>query len=197
MIEDIKQWGPKQWAIVVVIVCILAPASVLIYLQLTDSATIPVVEEDTNPPWPDDLQIVSSFPCNEACQIKDYTCLQVKNNGTDEVRIKDLGSAQVTYDIGVPSLGMTPISNDLINAAFIGETDNGSCCRFSEMAGSGECGALKKSISPNESFIIGFFGTFKDADGRENRFTYSNATQSKLTIQIILPSGWKGIYQLK
>jgi flagellin-like protein len=132
-----------------------------------------------------------------ACQIQNHLCLMMRNTGNTVVRMTDLGSAQVVYEVPeAPEMGERPLPSKYIGAIFTNE--NGSkeyCCRFSTMSTTSQC-SDKKSIASRETFIVSMFGTFTDAASKTKRMTYTDTKDQRIIIGMNLPSGFKVTHQV-
>ena len=119
----------------------------------------------------------------------------VRNTGNTVVRMSDLGSAQVVYELPeAPELGERPLMSRYVGAAFSIE-DEEVCCQFSDMAMNGACDS-KGSIASRETFIIGFPGDFKDTSGDTIQMSYGNVKDNRLIVSFNLPSGIKVSHQI-
>lgn len=131
-----------------------------------------------------------------AAQVERHVCLLMRNTGGTVLRISDLGTSQFTYELPhAPDKGVRPLlSRDV--AALFSIDDEDVACRISDMGALGSCGSNKKSLDAGETFILSFYGTFKDAQDRRIRFTYSDAKNQRIIIGLTLPSGSRISHQV-
>ena len=129
------------------------------------------------------------------CSLGGALCLLVRNTGNTVVRMSDLGSSQVVYELPeAPELGERPMMSKTIGATFSG-SGNDMCCKFSEIATEGKCGD-QKSVASRETFILSFFGKFKTANGESRRMWYGDVKDQRIIIGLNLPSGFKVSHQV-
>ncbi|MDP6627521.1 MAG: hypothetical protein QGG50_06445 [Methanopyri archaeon] len=130
-----------------------------------------------------------------ACQVQDRLCFLMRNTGSSVVRMSDLGSAYIYYELpDDPQLGEMELYSEDVGASF----DYGSgnvCCRLGFIAMNGRCG-LQKSIAPRETFILAFNGDYEDATGALKPMTYFNVNRERMIISINLPSGFLVSHQI-
>ncbi len=124
-----------------------------------------------------------------ACQVQDRLCFLMRNTGSSVVRMSDLGSAYVFYELpDEPKMGEVQLNSDHIGASFDDGTED-TCCRFGFISYNGRCGH-QKSIAPRETFIISFNGDYEDTTGAFKPMTYYNVNGDRMIISINLPSGF-------
>lgn len=130
-----------------------------------------------------------------ACQVQDRLCLLMRNTGSSVVRMSDLGSAYIYYELPEePQLGEMQLYTEDVGAMF--DYGNGDvCCRFDFIGSTGRC-SLQKSIPPRETFIIAFNGDYEDATGTLKPMTYENMNRERMIITIDLPSGYRISHQI-
>jgi len=142
------------------------------------------------------LQIISAYECEEdilGCKTIGNLCFLVRNTGNTVVRLSDLGSAMVTYELpGAPEAGERPLMSKYLSGTFGEEM---TCCLFSDMSADGTCGE-KKVIESRETFITGFNGDFEDSAGASQSMSYSMVKEQQLIISMNLPSGFKITHQV-
>lgn len=142
------------------------------------------------------LQIISAYECEDDitdCQTIGNLCFLVRNTGNTVVRLSDLGSAMMTYELpGAPEAGERPLMSKYLSGTFGEEM---TCCLFSDMSADGTCGE-KKTIESRETFIIAFNGEFEDGAGASRPMTYSIVKEQQLIISMNLPSGFKMTHQV-
>jgi len=142
------------------------------------------------------LQMISAYECEDdipGCLTNGNLCFLVRNTGNTAVRISDLGSAMMVYELpGAPEAGEQPLMSKYLSGTF---GDQMTCCLFSDMSADGTCGE-KKSIESRETFIIGFTGEFEDATGASRPMSYSIVQEQQLIITMDLPSGFKMTHQV-
>ncbi len=132
---------------------------------------------------------------DEGCSLGGALCFLVRNTGNTVVRMSDLGSAQVVYELPeAPELGERPLMSKTIGATFSGGGTD-ACCKFSEVASEGKCGN-QKSVASRETFIISFFGKFKTSNGESRRMWYSDVKDQRIIVSMNLPSGFKVSHQV-
>ena len=151
--------------------------------------TVPAVSE---------LQVISAYACESehvGCHVPGNLCLLMRNYGDTTIRMADFGSAQVVYELPeAPELGERQIMSKHIGGMF-SASGSDHCCKFSEIAANGKCGD-QKSVASRETFIVGFTGTFKDANGNSREMRYTDANEQRLIISMILPNGFKLSHQM-
>ena len=130
-----------------------------------------------------------------ACQVQDRLCFLMRNTGSSVVRMSDLGSAYIYYELpDDPQVGEIPLNSDHVGASF--DYGNGDvCCRFGFISYNGRC-SLQKSIAPRETFIISFNGDYEDATGALKPMTYYTVNRERMIITINLPSGFMVTHQV-
>ena len=129
-------------------------------------------------------------------KVERHVCLLMRNTGGTVLRITDLGTSQFTYELpNAPEKGVRPLlSRDV--ATLFSIDDEKVACRISDMGALGSCGSNKKSLDAGETFVLSFYGTFKDAQDRRRRFTYTDAKDQRIIIGLTLPSGSRISHQV-
>ena len=143
-----------------------------------------------------DIDDDSTHDIDEAgCAYEGTLCFLVRNTGNTVVRMSDLGSAQVVYELPEsPELGERPMMSRSIGATFSGSGED-VCCRFSDIAVDGACGT-QKSVASRETIILSFFGKFKKSDGSSARMIFGDVKDQRLILGLNLPSGFKVSHQV-
>jgi flagellin-like protein len=145
-------------------------------------------------PLDDNNDIPEAYEDN-VCAAAGTLCFLVRNTGNTVVRMSDLGSSQVVYELPeAPELGERPMMSRTIGATFSGSGSD-VCCRFSEIAVNGKCGD-QKSVASRETIILSFFGKFKKSDGSSDRMVYGDVKDQRLIVGLNLPSGFKVSHQV-
>lgn len=138
-----------------------------------------------------------------------YLCLLIKNNSSAVLGLSDLSITVITYNLAgihgmdeLPDIENIELSNIEIpvilpldsGVKLIDKTGKKVYCTFVDII-DGRCGK-KRSIFPNETFEISFTGKFKDKNGTIVDFTYENAKENRMTINLKLPTGFKVSQQI-
>ena len=142
------------------------------------------------------LQIVSAYECEDDipdCKTLGNLCFLVRNTGNTVIRLSDLGSALVVYELpDAPEAGDRPLMGKYISGTF---GEDLTCCLFSAMSAEGTCGE-KKIIESRETFIIGFNGEFEDGAGASRPMSFSIVEEQRLILSMDLPSGFRITHQV-
>ena len=151
-------------------------------------------DDDHWAPLDDDNEIIPTAKDN-LCAASGTLCFLVRNTGNTVVRMSDLGSSQVVYELPEsPELGERPMMSRSIGATFSGSGED-VCCRFSDIAVDGACGT-QKSVASRETIILSFFGKFKKSDGSSARMIFGDVKDQRLILGLNLPSGFKVSHQV-
>lgn len=140
------------------------------------------------------LQVITTFACEQdiAGRVRSGDlCFLIRNTGNTAIRMSDLGSAQVVYELPEsPELGERPLRTRQLAAAF-----DDVACGLDEMGADGLCGD-KTSIASRETFVLGFTGTFKGAGGIDRSFEHVVSKDHRIIVSLNLPSGFKVSHQV-
>lgn len=125
----------------------------------------------------------------KAVKREGHLCLLVRNQESSILRLVDIGSSTVTYELPDSlDMGARPIMGSQVGLRF--DTDDGPIfCTFADLA-DGKCKG-KQTIQPREIFEIAFPGDFRSqGDSEPTPFKYTECKNERIILHINLPSGY-------
>ena len=197
--------------VLVVVLC----AAALAYL-LTGSEWVPREVMIRRSFMRSQLQVISAFSCDKdctsaaagaasnctekampngtkLCQRKGRVCMLVRLTGLERLSLSDLGAAEAGYSLPDGQDGSFPGSE--VSVVVTTDDRNDACCTFDEVVASGECGGVTELLE-RETVIITYTGSASDGRALMLPLSWANAKESRIILDLDLPTGGRVSHQI-